>query len=236
MSCCRSSTAENAHSTQLIYYILDRRCRTVSPKNTYPLYFSGSRLVVGSLWKCEESATIWRHCDCRQAILVLTAEAARGHAADRVRAREHTEQNNRKRRDDNIFRRASTYGDVEPPLLIVVHRSSSGRISFDKECCYSYLCWFHHHHTSQWAQWARNYKKMVKCLFCCAAAAAHSVWVSDLKYFCWWENSILCIYVLKIRKPSSTISKFWHTVLMLVSSQSVLLLFVCTTKTDFWKM
>ena len=95
MSCCRSSssTAENAHSTQLIYYILDRRCRTVSPKNTYPLYFSGSRLVVGSLWKCEESATIWRHCDCRRAILVLTAEAARGHAADRVRAREHTEQN-----------------------------------------------------------------------------------------------------------------------------------------------
>ena len=121
-------------------------------------------------------------------------------------------------------------------VSVVVHRSSSGRISFDKECCYSYLCWFHHHHTSQWAQWARNYKKMVKCLFCCAAAAAHSVWVSDLKYFCWWKNSILCIYVLKIRKPSSTISKFWHTVLMLVSSQSVLLLFVCTTKTDFWKM
>ena len=122
-------------------------------------------------------------------------------------------------------------------VSVVVHRSSSGRISFDKECCYSYLCWFHHHHTSQWAQWARNYKKMVKCLFCCAAAAAHSVWVSDLKYFCWWKNSILCIYVLKIRKPSSTISNFWHTVLMLVSSQSVLLLlFVCTTKTDFWKM
>lgn len=80
-------------------------------------------------------------------------------------------------------------------------------------------------------------KKMVKCLFCCAAAAAHSVWVSDLKYFCWWKNSILCIYVLKIRKPSSTISNFWHTVLMLVSSQSVLLLlFVYTTKTVFWKM